>query len=185
MARRKFLNPGDKFNRWTVIKEVGPLHSQVGYECRCNCGTIQIVGATSLRNGYSKSCGCISRENTIKRNFKHGLSKTKAYKCAVQRKRKDKMRSLDVNWSYAMESMLKRVQKECILCGETESLTIDHVRPVFQGYGLEPGNAILLCRKCNSRKNKKGLEDLDPLIAAKIKDAAENFRRVWESRNEI
>lgn len=50
-------------SRWTVIKEdpqsLPKCHKWI---CRCECGTIKSIRGTELRNGNSKSCGCISRE---------------------------------------------------------------------------------------------------------------------------
>src|SRR5215468_5750647 len=74
---------GLKFSRWTVLQFVEfrtrgnkRPHRHPYWKCRCECGTIANVGASRLRCGYSKSCGClnreISRERTAKRFFKHG-----------------------------------------------------------------------------------------------------------------
>lgn len=50
------------FGRWTALKEAGRRHRGVLWLCRCSCGTEKIVGGLSLRNGASKSCGCLGRE---------------------------------------------------------------------------------------------------------------------------
>lgn len=44
------------------------------WHCLCDCGTETIVLGSSLRYGYSKSCGCKAVAKT-----KHGLSRTKEY----------------------------------------------------------------------------------------------------------
>lgn len=57
---------GKKFNRWTVINEAEkPVKSkQTGqfWVCKCECGSEKIVYGVSLRNGNSKSCGCLKSE---------------------------------------------------------------------------------------------------------------------------
>jgi len=54
---------GKRFNRWTVIKSAeNDKYGSVMWVCRCICGTIRIVNGGNLRNGKSKSCGCLRLE---------------------------------------------------------------------------------------------------------------------------
>jgi len=76
---RSQVNPGDKFTRWTVLKEVkrheypsGDLRRQ--FLCRCDCGVEKVVKINQLMGGQSKSCGCYNRDQIIKRSTKHGHS---------------------------------------------------------------------------------------------------------------
>jgi hypothetical protein len=48
---------------------------------------------------------------------------------------------------------------KCFNCGSTESLAHDHNRALSKGYPLEIGNAVLLCKFCNSSKRDKDPED--------------------------
>lgn len=52
-------------------------------KCRCACGKTRIVIKQKLWNG-TKSCGCLSADNTRRRSITHGLSSTKTYKAWVQ-----------------------------------------------------------------------------------------------------
>lgn len=64
-----------KFERWTVLDTGGRK-----WLCECDCGTTRKVDKYNLISGGSKSCGCLSRENIIKRSTKHGLgTKDKRY----------------------------------------------------------------------------------------------------------
>lgn len=75
---------GQKFGRLTVIERNGSnKRSQANWLCLCDCGKkITVLGAR-LRNGTTKSCGCL--RETIKRkskkgiNIRHGLSQTRLY----------------------------------------------------------------------------------------------------------
>lgn len=40
--------------------------------CVCDCGVEKLIDSGSLKSGRVKSCGCLSRENTISRNTTHG-----------------------------------------------------------------------------------------------------------------
>jgi hypothetical protein len=72
---------GKRFGRLVALA-IHPERSRFGevsWICRCDCGTKRIVLGTHLRSGHSTSCGCIRNEVTAKRNFKHGLSHSRAY----------------------------------------------------------------------------------------------------------
>lgn len=58
---------GKKFGRLTVI-EPSCLNKNrhLDWKCRCDCGNITYVPSQQLRNGRTKSCGCLQRELTSK-----------------------------------------------------------------------------------------------------------------------
>lgn len=57
-----------KFNRLTVIEEVGrdKLNGSIIWKCKCDCGNIKEVSAHNLKNNSIQSCGCLQREIRIK-----------------------------------------------------------------------------------------------------------------------
>lgn len=71
---------GLTFGEWTVLKEDKSRPRY--YICQCSCGTVKSVFGPSLKNGSSKSCGCL-KSKLIKERFqvaaeshigeKHGL----------------------------------------------------------------------------------------------------------------
>jgi len=63
---------GQTFGRWCVLREA-PRRGEKRYlVCVCRCGAIRSVQLGCLKNGSSKSCGCLSRELSAKRELKHG-----------------------------------------------------------------------------------------------------------------
>lgn len=50
------------------------------WKCKCECGNERFVCVANLTVGGTKSCGCLQRENTSKRNFKHGLHSDPIYR---------------------------------------------------------------------------------------------------------
>lgn len=49
------------FDRWTVLEYAGKNKTNMPYwKCQCKCGKIKNVRAASLKDGTSKSCGCLS-----------------------------------------------------------------------------------------------------------------------------
>jgi hypothetical protein len=56
---------GKQFHRWTVLARHGSTPRGFAVlTCRCECGTVKNIQATSLsrRSNPSKSCGCLRRE---------------------------------------------------------------------------------------------------------------------------
>ena len=61
----------------TVIREVEPHittggNKQIQYLCKCECGKEVIVKASYLRNGNTKSCGCLRKAKLMERNISNG-----------------------------------------------------------------------------------------------------------------
>ena len=79
---------GKTFGRLTVIKRVENRGNQLCWLCRCACGNEVIVRSSNLKNGHTRSCGCLLREKSKEcgKKTKHGLSGTKLhYKwCAMK-----------------------------------------------------------------------------------------------------
>ena len=66
---------GKKYNKLYVIKYVGKSK----WLCKCECGKNCIVIASKLKNGHTKSCGCLQKEMTHKANSKHNECGSRLY----------------------------------------------------------------------------------------------------------
>lgn len=76
---------GNRYGRLTVIRKVERIRYASGnshrvWECLCDCGNIIRCTTDRLRRGNTKSCGCLRKEITSKKNYKHGGTKTKLYR---------------------------------------------------------------------------------------------------------
>lgn len=68
---------GQKFGKLTAIKISGRTKSGNSiWLCHCECGGVSNSNISHLRNGHTKSCGCIN-ENMYKT---HGMHKSSEYK---------------------------------------------------------------------------------------------------------
>ena len=69
----KFIDlTGQKFGRLTVIERVeNDKQNKSRWLCICECNNKTIVNASSLKNGNTKSCGCLARELSTLRNKKY------------------------------------------------------------------------------------------------------------------
>jgi hypothetical protein len=71
---------GQVFGRLTVLAFAGIKASRASWLCRCKCGTQKEVVGQHLLRGSSKSCGCLSREQSISRSTTHGKFGTPEYR---------------------------------------------------------------------------------------------------------
>ena len=70
---------GKTFGRLTVLSMVKGYHKKyTGCLCECLCGNQKIVRSDLMKNGDTKSCGCLQRENKGQET-QNGLSGTRVY----------------------------------------------------------------------------------------------------------
>lgn len=69
---------GKRFGKLQVLREIGGEKGDTLFECLCDCGNMTIEKWAALIGG-KKSCGCLHREQLIKRNTTHGGTKDRLY----------------------------------------------------------------------------------------------------------
>lgn len=71
---------GQRFGRLTVLEEDGrDKHGNVMWKCKCECGNTTCVSTSSLKNGHTRSCGCLMRERIGNMRRKDGRSSKHLY----------------------------------------------------------------------------------------------------------
>jgi len=59
---------GQRFGRLLVLLYVGnTMLRSAKWLCKCDCGNEKIINGYSLRNGDTKSCGCLQKEKLVQR----------------------------------------------------------------------------------------------------------------------
>ena len=73
--KRKDLT-GQRFNRWNVVSfsHVDKKQRSAYWNCICICGTKSVVAARNLKNGDSRSCGCLQKDAVSRAHKIHGQS---------------------------------------------------------------------------------------------------------------
>lgn len=107
----KVSNPGDVYGRLTLVCPVKEGASSGKWIVRCACGVEKELPLASLRNGHTKSCGCL--RTRISAGDKFGRLE------AVAREKPEKNKSLwRVRCSCGVE---KVVRANALLTGNTKS----------------------------------------------------------------
>lgn len=65
---------GEKFSRLTVIERVDHGKQKVCWRCACDCGKVVVVAGSALRNGHTRSCGCLKQEEWLARRTRHSCA---------------------------------------------------------------------------------------------------------------
>ena len=81
MSKKSQDLTGLPFGYYTAIRQDGCNSKGVPYWlCRCRCGNEKRVLVYHLLDGHIRSCGCLSREQTVSRNTTHGCWHESWYK---------------------------------------------------------------------------------------------------------
>ena len=63
---------GQRFNRLVILEKIWSDNIKQ-WKCQCDCGNIAIVRDSNLRNGHTKSCGCLMKEKVKMINYKNEI----------------------------------------------------------------------------------------------------------------
>lgn len=93
MPRRTDDLTGQKFGRLTVLGRGEDFRRKDGrhnatFVCHCDCGNLTTVIASHLKNGNTKSCGCIHKEFVASINKSHGKTETRLYRIWLRMKQR-------------------------------------------------------------------------------------------------
>ena len=70
---------GLKFGRLTAVEISHMKGRYIMWRCICDCGNEKIVEGKPLRDGLTKSCGCLANEVRVQANITHGASGSPEY----------------------------------------------------------------------------------------------------------
>lgn len=179
---KKLNLSGLRFGRLVALSESGRSGRAITWRCICDCGTSCSVRTASLRRGHTLSCGCITREQTVKRNraaAKHGMHRSNEFSIWLGIRKRclspgsptyknygARGITLHPDWVASFESFYAHVGKR-----PSTSHSIDRIDNTR---GYEPGNvrwATPAQQGSNRRTNVRGLIDGVPMTAAEISRA--------------
>ena len=76
----KYNLVGQRFGRLVVIEDSGEKRRrEILWLCQCDCGKLHLTTSYRLKKNLCRSCGCLSKEATTERNYKHGMTNTRLF----------------------------------------------------------------------------------------------------------
>ncbi len=152
-----------KFNRLLVISEAGRTEKNNRlWNCRCECGKVQVATTSALQRGLTKSCGCLQREKWHKTLTKHGRADTVEYilwKAMKQRSHNPNHKDyadyggrgifVCQEWQDSFQSFFDHMG--------ARPKKNDSIERVDHNKGYEPGNCIWLDKRLQNRNKRSNV----------------------------
>ena len=147
---------GIKFNKLTAINYMGKSK----WRFICDCGKTTIKEGYSVKNGRTKSCGCLREEAARKLNLKKWGESSFTHIYLSYKKRSEYM---DRIFDLSKEEVKKLIDSPCHYCGAQRSnekksrfnngsYFYNGLDRVNNNNGYEISNVVSSCWKCNEAK---------------------------------
>lgn len=156
----KFIDiTGQRFGKLLVIKFTH-MDKYAMWQCKCDCGTVIICRGTALRGNYTKSCGCVRYEKSIK----HNQYKSVEYKLFNHAKKRAKRKNLEFN----IELSDIIIPESCpILKIKLNQLSLDNtptIDRIDSSKGYLKDNIKIISYKANVRKSNGTLDEYKSIL---------------------
>ncbi len=140
---------GRRFGRLTVVgfshKRINPttlgrVNRYYYWNCKCDCGNDITLTATSLRNRYAQSCGCLHKELAKERGHKNRIGFGEASFNDTYNRYKTQAVRRNLDFMLTKEQFKEITSKNCYYCNkEPNQISHSHTEKY---YGLYYGNGI-------------------------------------------
>ncbi len=151
---------GKKFGALTVLSRDTCKNQGQYVVCRCDCGKQTTVRLSSLKDGNTRSCGCLqtnmmkSKVGPLHPNFgKRGVN-SPAYNPNITDEQREiairKRRNVEAY--HFRKAVKERDHNICVICGAEEKLVVHHLESFKDNESLryEVSNGVTLCRDCHT-----------------------------------
>ncbi len=175
---------GVRVGRLTIIgKTKERKGSSVMWRCKCDCGNETLVRSVYLKDGTTKSCGCLchDEETLIKRGKAISKALRKKYPKGIAGQTylwnsyKSSAKKRNLIWNLSKETFEKLTSGNCFYCGtepnQISRLNSDHGVYTYNGIdrvnntkGYAPDNCVTCCKVCNRAKQAMPLIDFTEWI---------------------
>ena len=178
----KLINEiGNRYGRLTVLEEAGRTNEKtVLWLCKCDCGNFTIKRGHHLRNGLTKSCGCLrkdtARENAKLAHLSQTLSKGTAAFNVLLGGMKNNAKKRHLKWDLSDSKVEELITQPCFYCG---ALPRKHdglnkkLNGDFPSNGLDrinskrgytEDNVVPCCADCNRAKGRLTISEFIQFI---------------------
>lgn len=152
------LQPGQRFNKLTILSYSGMKGGRSTYNVVCECGQRLEVNRQKLVGNIRKSCGCLRQFNPVT-----------LYK-EVYRRYQLQAAERNLKWELPEDRALQLFKRHCRYCGiGPDNIGRDGSRKHFIQYsgidridpkqGYNPSNCVPCCINCNRAKSDMTLSE--------------------------
>ena len=177
---------GRKFGKLSVISFSHIEGKDSVWLCLCECGKESRHFGYKLKNGHTKSCGCLMRELTCKRNLNRRGVPNKPQNYAAFKKilgfYKSNAKLKGLEFSLTEDEFMDIITKPCFYCEKpplklsstnTGRLLYNGIDRIDNSRGYVLGNVLPCCTRDNKMRNVfLTVEETKVVVTA-----LENFRR--------
>lgn len=163
---------GKRFGRLVVLSKERH-NGRTKWNCQCDCGTIKSVIGSSLVLGHTKSCGCLIKEVTAKRNtYNAGKPRIPIKDKFIRSIMQDYKKSAEIrglNFLLDSNNFEQLILDNCSYCqSEPSNKIIDKIGNTLYYNGIDrvdntlgyvPDNCVTCCRICNWAKKDLSREE--------------------------
>lgn len=171
---------GKKFGRLTVIKEVGSNKwKSINWLCKCECGKEKIIDGRHLRDGNTRSCGCLGKK-TMEANFGRMVKSRKLESGLANMRRiiwgyKRNAKNRGSKYNLTEEQFKEITQRDCFYCGakpnniskngyQNGDYIYNGLDRVDNTKGYTIDNVVSCCKICNIAKSNLTLQEYQDWI---------------------
>jgi hypothetical protein len=156
---------GLSFNRLKVIDIDHKKGKLIFYRCSCSCGNLTVVDGKFLRNGKTKSCGCLKKEVSGESIKQLRIPRTgEAAYNKLYRDYRYGAKDRNYNFELTMDEFKKLIHSNCYYClsepnkirkvyYNDEYITYNGIDRVNNNIGYNVDNCVPCCTMCNQAKH--------------------------------
>jgi len=174
MTRELIDLTGRRFGRLTVIKRSYPnsKYGRARWLCKCTCGNEIIIIGHNLKNGNTKSCGCLAIELAgNQRRLGFGVA-SMGY---IYNKYKYNAKKRGYEWNLTKEQFKELTQQDCYYCGVKPKnkskntncfgdFIYNGIDRIDNAKGYTIDNVVPCCKLCNQAKMDLTLQEFKDWI---------------------
>lgn len=155
---------GKRFGRLVVVSRAeNDKRGQSRWRCLCDCGTEKTVTGSHLKNGNTKSCGCLHKEIAANTKLSHGGKHTPLYVTWCNMKQRCNNKNASYYYCYGgrgikvcdeWENSFETFRDWALANGYEDGLTIDRLN---NDGNYEPSNCKWSTQKEQSRHRRNNI----------------------------
>lgn len=157
--RRVIDEIGNRYGKLVVIELAPSQNRNTMVLCQCDCGNTAIVRASNLRQGITKSCGCMAHKPEGIAAFNQ-----------IYNSMRNNARSRGYKFNLTKEQVMGITQENCTYCGTAPyqitkdpryngQFTYNGIDRVDNTKGYTIDNVVPCCGRCNRAKDIHDIEN--------------------------